>query len=825
MAPDASARRQARSSTSQEHPFFVGLLATGEMTDGRVFQRESSSSLAHGVSGGWEGPAAASNEQVARSQSYGFAARQLRKAMDRLRDAAEIHLAEPSEEHLKLTKATAGHIYPAAASLLRQLNFLAESLGGMLHDVERRVGHVRDADDGTATPLTALSRGITDVADVTDFRRFRDRLHAIAVEFDQLEAAKAAGKPIPPPVQVTLLGAVQPELEPIVTPMLKVERSIARTRRKYNDTCCALVHILGIPDLAVIIQAHTTVIDLYRCRRTCLGCKDWCDHAIKALPRLAFFDTKARRIETLSLAPGKIRWERPAYQPPVPDADEEEAAHAAQDQPAPGGIVGGNATARQNAHTGAAMCALNDGRFFLTGLKALEQTGAFADDNHIFHHTWQQLDRVQLYDPREEIEGPSGKRWCFECHDSFRWHGVIEDAHNDVCPKSHPKRCYTSRDSVPNPNYRAWKPVPPAPTPRACAQVVTLADGRVLMLGGRIPFTNPEPDQHNGTMTAATIKALSENIGVTTCECYDPATNTWSTLAPMHTPRRNAAVGLLPDGTVVIAGGCSPKATRPVNPNPAQPAVAAQAGAAPAVQSMELTVPHPVALKTVETYNPQTNRWCRHAVKLEKARAFCSGLVLPDGSFGVLGGGVYEDEATPTGRFVAPITPIAQATASRDMMRPPLSQVPQTIEVLKLPKSAALHGPWYGAPDVKRLSVSNAASTCIGGCLAAIAYKVIKVEEEPVEYEYEHERVQAEAAAEAEAKRLAGEAAEAAAAAEADGDGTDKEDSGTGLWDVQSEDHYSNVETQAEGEDKMRIVKLFGTKHTYLCFTYTRTAA
>jgi len=234
---------------------------------------------------------------------------------------------------------------------------------------------------------------------------------------------------------------------------------------------------------------------------------------------------------------------------------------------------------------------------------------------------------------------------------------------------------------------------------------------------------------------------------------------------------------------------------------------------------VELTVPHPVALKTIETYNPRTNRWSRHGLKLEKARAFCSGLVLPDGTCGVLGGGVYEDEATPAagvtqGQYVAPIAPIAQAqaTASRDTMRPHLSQVPQTIEVLKLPQCIAPHGPWYGAPDVKRLGVSNAASTCIGGCLAAIAYKEVKEEEEPVEYEYEHERVQAEADAEEEAKRQAEEAAAAAAerAAEAEGD---EEDSGTGLWDVQSEDHYSNVETQADSEDKMRSVKLFGALH------------
>ena len=46
-------------------------------------------------------------------------------------------------------------------------------------------------------------------------------------------------------------------------------------------------------------------------------------------------------------------------------------------------------------------------------IKAKEQHGTpFADDDHVYHATWHHLDRVQIYDPRPEIEGPADKRWC-----------------------------------------------------------------------------------------------------------------------------------------------------------------------------------------------------------------------------------------------------------------------------------------------------------------------------------------------------------------------------------------------------------------------------
>lgn len=66
----------------------------------------------------------------------------------------------------------------------------------------------------------------------------------------------------------------------------------------------------------------------------------------------------------------------------------------------------------------------------------------------------------------------------------------------------------------------------------------TLADGRVLVTGGRTGSTSA-----NGVVLA-------------TAEVYDPATNEWTeTAGPMNVARRSHTATLLPDGKVLIAGG------------------------------------------------------------------------------------------------------------------------------------------------------------------------------------------------------------------------------------------------------------------------------
>ncbi len=84
----------------------------------------------------------------------------------------------------------------------------------------------------------------------------------------------------------------------------------------------------------------------------------------------------------------------------------------------------------------------------------------------------------------------------------------------------------------------AWRPVAPMAYPRFQHNLVTLPDGKVLAIGG------------------ATEYSLVSTSGVLPAELWDPATETWTTVASLEQPRMYHSTGmLLPDGRVVAAGG------------------------------------------------------------------------------------------------------------------------------------------------------------------------------------------------------------------------------------------------------------------------------
>jgi hypothetical protein len=67
--------------------------------------------------------------------------------------------------------------------------------------------------------------------------------------------------------------------------------------------------------------------------------------------------------------------------------------------------------------------------------------------------------------------------------------------------------------------------------------IVALRDGRVLAAGGVVSDGDPE----------------APYLG--DAEIYDPALDRWTTTTPMPMPRLGGAAVLLPDGSVLIAGG------------------------------------------------------------------------------------------------------------------------------------------------------------------------------------------------------------------------------------------------------------------------------
>jgi len=74
------------------------------------------------------------------------------------------------------------------------------------------------------------------------------------------------------------------------------------------------------------------------------------------------------------------------------------------------------------------------------------------------------------------------------------------------------------------------------------AFVATLSDGRVLVAGGRGPNLFGDTGFNQTATTAA-------------AELYDPATNAWSGLPPMETPRSGGTSVVLSDGSVLLING------------------------------------------------------------------------------------------------------------------------------------------------------------------------------------------------------------------------------------------------------------------------------
>lgn len=84
----------------------------------------------------------------------------------------------------------------------------------------------------------------------------------------------------------------------------------------------------------------------------------------------------------------------------------------------------------------------------------------------------------------------------------------------------------------------AWRQTPSMVYPRSFLNLTTLADGSVLATGG-------ETDKDGGNVSNAVYAA----------ELWSPQTQTWSTMASMHTPREyHGTAVLLPDGRVLVSG-------------------------------------------------------------------------------------------------------------------------------------------------------------------------------------------------------------------------------------------------------------------------------
>jgi N-acetylneuraminic acid mutarotase len=99
----------------------------------------------------------------------------------------------------------------------------------------------------------------------------------------------------------------------------------------------------------------------------------------------------------------------------------------------------------------------------------------------------------------------------------------------------------TSFDPVPNVRIYdlasgQWSEGAPMPTPRGAAGF-TVLDGRIHVIGGNIEDPEHVHDHEGARVT--------EDRSVNTHEAYDPATDSWTQLAPMPTPRNHLGAATL----------------------------------------------------------------------------------------------------------------------------------------------------------------------------------------------------------------------------------------------------------------------------------------
>lgn len=132
------------------------------------------------------------------------------------------------------------------------------------------------------------------------------------------------------------------------------------------------------------------------------------------------------------------------------------------------------------------------------------------------------------------------------------------------------------------PHTDGWATVGPTAVGRSRTVLVTLADGRALVVGGWTGTTTTaecevfDPVTGLWTQTGAMHTSRTAHAAValddgrvlvaggfdhsagdvvSSAEVYDPATGLWATTAGLSSPRQNLHLAVLPDGTVVAVGG------------------------------------------------------------------------------------------------------------------------------------------------------------------------------------------------------------------------------------------------------------------------------
>lgn len=200
-----------------------------------------------------------------------------------------------------------------------------------------------------------------------------------------------------------------------------------------------------------------------------------------------------------------------------------------------------------------------------------------------------------------------------------------------------------------DPHHNAWLPAGQMSTERVDHTATLLDNGEVLMVGG--------------SSTSDPPSALAS------AELYDPASNSWQPVAPMHSRRTRHSAVLLRDGRVLVAGGASylvegggllmspPTDAEIFDTRTGQWSITAPMIESDFFPSVALLRDGRVLLagghtSSAEIYDPQRNSWSRAAIMPRPCDAatttvLANGKVLLIGGEGELPNVPYPYDSTP----------------------------------------------------------------------------------------------------------------------------------------------------------------------------------
>jgi N-acetylneuraminic acid mutarotase len=178
-----------------------------------------------------------------------------------------------------------------------------------------------------------------------------------------------------------------------------------------------------------------------------------------------------------------------------------------------------------------------------------------------------------------------------------------------------------------NPRTGAWTPTGSLHDARALQSATLLPDGQVLLTGGC------------GDPGCA--------ITLASAELYNPVSGAWTTTGSLHDPRARHRTALLPNGQVLVAGGCIPANCSTV-------------------------------LDSAELYHPRTGAWTTTG-SLQTARC-CVGLMLLHTGQALAIGGHDQTGASTSAELYNPVRGAWTATGSLSDARE--YEVPETATLL-----------------------------------------------------------------------------------------------------------------------------------------------